>query len=201
MNQLPSRYQESWDRAANAGWYTFSGYARGTMLVAGSDALFAFLWLLALGIPLAAPLGILVLIGAFVPLFGAPTAMIVSMVVALASKGVYTAIFVGIGIAVIAQIEGHVLQPLIMGHQVSLHPVVVGVGVVAGTVSAGLLGAVIAIPIIAVFWAVYTELRSPLLGDRAGPDAVINDIDSEQTIIVPRRHISRSNYNYAVFFR
>src|SRR5690625_7874260 len=87
--------------------------------------------------------------------------MIIAAVVALAAGGFVDALIVTIGIALIGQIEGHLLQPLVMGKQVSLHPVVVALGVTAGTFLAGLLGAIIAIPIIAVIWAVYPALHEP----------------------------------------
>ena len=131
------------------------------MLVAGTDGLFAAIFLQILVVPVAPALGILVFIGAFIPLIGAPTAMILAMIVALAAKGIVTAAIVGLGIALIGQIEGHILQPLIMGHQVSLHPVVVGIGVMVGTFTAGLLGAIIAIPIISVIWSIFSELYVP----------------------------------------
>ena len=63
--------------------------------------------------------------------------------------------------ALIGQIEGHILEPLVMGKQVSLHPVVVALGVTAGTFLGGLLGAIIAIPLLAVIWAVFSTLRTP----------------------------------------
>lgn len=159
LNLLPARRRDTTHRAASAGWYTFSGYARGTMIVAATDGVLAGVFLQLLGVPVAPALGVLVFIGAFIPLIGAPTAMVVAMVVALAADGLFKAAIVGVGIAAIGQLEGHVLQPLIMGHQVSLHPVVVGVGVAIGTFTAGLLGAVIAIPVIGVVWAVFSELH------------------------------------------
>lgn len=145
--------------AASAGWYTFSGYARGTMIVASADAVMAFILLTVVGVPLAAPLSVLVFIGAFIPLIGAPLAMIVAAVVALAAEGFIAAIIVTVGVALIGQIEGHILEPLVMGRQVSLHPVVVALGVTAGTFLAGLLGAIVAIPLLAVVWAVYSAMR------------------------------------------
>ncbi|WP_084542547.1 AI-2E family transporter [Buchananella hordeovulneris] len=175
VNQLPAHVRERTHRAACAGWYTFSGYARGTMIVAGSDALFAFIFLSILGIPLAAPLGLLVLIGAFIPLIGAPAAMLVAMIVALASKGLMAMLIVGIGITLIGQFEGHVLQPLVMGKQVSLHPMVVAVGVAAGTFWAGLIGAFLAIPLIAVCWAVYNVLR-PLDPPESAPLPTVREV-------------------------
>ena len=168
LNELPATMRESTHRAAGAGWYTFAGYARGTVLVALTDAIMAGIFLQLVGIPLAAPLAVLVFIGAFIPIIGAPLAMLVAMVVALASGGFVTMIVVGVGVAGIGQIEGHILQPLIMGRQVSLHPVVVIIGVALGTYAAGLLGAIVAVPLISVLWSVYSELHTkdaPVTGE------------------------------------
>ncbi|WP_328591656.1 AI-2E family transporter [Occultella glacieicola] len=160
LNQLPAKVREKWMLAGGVGWYTFSGYARGTVIIALVDGILAAIILLIAGVPLAAPLAVLVFIGAFIPLVGAPAAMIIAMVVALAVNGPVNAILVGVGIALIGQFEGHILQPLVMGKQVSLHPLVVALAVTAGTLVAGILGAVIVIPIVAVIWAVYAKLRT-----------------------------------------
>ena len=159
LNQLPARMRDTWQTAAGAGWYTFSGYTRGTVIIAATDGVLAFVVLLALKVPLAAPLAVLVLIGAFIPLIGAPAAMIIAMVVALAANGPISALLVGVFIALIGQFEGHILQPLVMGKQVSLHPVVIALVVTAGTITAGILGAVISVPLVAVAWAVFAKLR------------------------------------------
>lgn len=159
LNQLPVRMRETWHTGGSVAWYTFSGYTRGTVIVAGADGVLAVIILLALGVPLAAPLAVLVFIGAFIPLIGAPLAMVVAMIVALATNGILNAILVGIGIALIGQFEGHILTPLVMGKQVSLHPVAVALGVTGGTLIAGILGAVISVPLIAVAWAVFAKLR------------------------------------------
>lgn len=183
LNRLPERHRIQTHRAAAAGWYTFSGYARGIMMVAFTNGIFAFIYLTILGIPLAAPLGVLVFIGSFIPLIGAPTAMGIAMIVALAAEGVWMMIAVGIGIALIGQFEGHVLQPLIMGSQVSLHPVVVGVGVAAGTLLAGLFGAVISIPLIASIWAIYQQLHEedpPLEGPLPSSKEVVEGPKEDQ---------------------
>ncbi|WP_242511201.1 AI-2E family transporter [Pengzhenrongella frigida] len=160
LNQLPSRARTIWQTAGGAGWYTFSGYTRGTVIIAVSDGALAFILLTIIGVPLAAPLAVLVLIGAFVPLIGAPVAMVIAMIVALAANGPIQAAVVGVGIALIGQFEGHILQPLVMGKQVSLHPVVVALVITAGTLAAGILGAVIAVPLVAVAWAVFSRLRT-----------------------------------------
>lgn len=160
LNQLPARVREGWMVAGDAGWYTFSGYARGTVIIAVTDGILAAIILVIAGVPLAAPLAVLVFIGAFIPLVGAPGAMIIAMVVALAVNGPLNAVIVGVGIALVGQFEGHILQPLVMGKQVSLHPVVVALSVTAGTLVAGILGAVVIMPIIAVLWTIYSRLRT-----------------------------------------
>lgn len=160
LNQLPARMREEWHTGGGVAWYTFSGYTRGTFIVAAADGVLATIILVALGVPLAVPLAVLVFIGAFIPLIGAPLAMVIAMVVALAANGVVNAVLVGIGIALIGQLEGHVLTPLVMGKQVSLHPVAVALAVTAGTLVAGILGAVIAVPLVSVAWAVFGQLRT-----------------------------------------
>lgn len=181
LNQIPARFREGWIKAGGAGWYTFSGYTRGTVIIAVTDGMLAFVLLLVLGVPLAAPLAVLVFIGAFIPLIGAPAAMIIAMIVALAANGFWSAVIVGIGIALIGQFEGHVLQPLVMGKQVSIHPVVVALAVAGGTLTAGILGAVVSVPLVAVAWAVFSRLRTldpPMEADDA--DDEVGPVDAER---------------------
>lgn len=182
VNQLPATVRESWKTAGGAGWYTFSGYTRGTVIIAVTDGVLAFVLLSIIGVPLAAPLAVLVLIGAFIPLVGAPAAMVVAMIVALAANGALQAAVVGIGIALIGQFEGHVLQPLVMGKQVSLHPVVVALAVTGGTLTAGILGAVIAVPLVSVVWAIYSkfhQLDPPMGSEDAAEDVQPVDGDGQ----------------------
>lgn len=161
LAQVPVVHRRRWSDAAGAGWHTFSGYTRGTVIVAITNGILAGIFLAVLGVPLSAPLAVLVFIGTFIPIIGAPLAMIIAAVVALAAEGPLTALLVILGIAGIGQLEGHVLQPLIMGKQVSLHPVVVALAVTTGTLVSGVLGAVVAVPLVAVAWAVFSALRSP----------------------------------------
>jgi len=160
LNQLPARHRDTWKTAGGAGWYTFSGYARGTVIIAVTEGGLAFIILTILRVPLSAPLSVLVFIGAFIPLIGGPAAMVVAMLVALAANGLWSAVAVGVGIALIGQFEGHFLQPLIMGRQVKIHPVVIALAVTGGTLLGGLLGAVIAVPLISVFWSIFSRLRT-----------------------------------------
>ncbi len=179
LNQLPSRSRRSWHTGGGVAWYTFSGYTRGTFIVAASDGVLAAIGLVILGVPLAAPLAVLVFIGAFIPLIGAPLAMVIAMIVALAANGLLNAVLVGVVIALIGQFEGHVLQPLVMGKQVSLHPVVVALSVTAGTLVAGILGAVIAVPLVDVAWAVFAQLRE------LDPPVTLAELDEAKAVGPP----------------
>ncbi|MEZ0449085.1 AI-2E family transporter [Cellulomonas sp. ICMP 17802] len=192
LNQLPARVRDSWKTAGGAGWYTFSGYTRGTVIIAVTDGALAFILLSILRVPLSAPLAVLVFIGAFIPLIGAPAAMVVAMIVALAANGLLSAAIVGIGIALIGQFEGHILQPLVMGKQVSLHPVIIALAVTAGTLTAGILGAVIAVPLVAVCWAIFSRLRTldPPMDEEepqeaVGPVEEVEEIDDDETVKQP----------------
>lgn len=169
LDQMPGD-RARWDAAARAGWTTFAGYTRGVMLVASSNAALVFVVLLALQIPLALPLAVLVLLGGFVPLIGAPIALWVATLVALATRGPWIALAVLVLIVLIGQIEGHVLHPVIMSRAVKLHPVAVALAVASGTVLAGIIGAVVAVPLVAVAWAIFVELRAgrPAPHGRAG---------------------------------
>nr|WP_258056218.1 AI-2E family transporter [Streptomyces sp. Ru62] len=157
---LPSGARPVWDRAGRAAWRTFAGYTRGIIIVAATNAVLVGVVLLALRVPLALPLTLLEFFAAFVPLVGSPVALGVATVVALAGRGPLTAVGVLVLIVVIGQLEGHVLHPLVMSWAVRLHPLVVAVSVIAGSIVAGVIGAVVAVPLVSVVWAVLRALRA-----------------------------------------
>ncbi|GJF32463.1 hypothetical protein KNE206_51630 [Kitasatospora sp. NE20-6] len=159
--QLPAAAGDHLDRGGRAAWRTFAGYTRGIFIVAISNAIMVGIALLLLRVPLALPLTVLEFFASFVPLVGSPIAMLVASLVALAARGPVIAIVVLALIVVIGQIEGHLLHPLVMSWAVSLHPVVVAVSVLVGSISAGVIGAVVAVPAVSVVWSVYAELRGP----------------------------------------
>lgn len=142
------------DGAGHVAWRSFAGYTRGIIIVAASNAAFVCILLLILRVPLAFPLALLVFFGTFIPLIGAPIAMFVSVIVALAARGPLIALIVLAGIALLGQLEGHVLQPLVMSKAVNIHPLAVAVAVASGTLLAGLFGAVIAVPVVSVCYGV-----------------------------------------------
>ncbi|KPH96993.1 protein of unknown function UPF0118 [Actinobacteria bacterium OV450] len=163
-SQLPQGVQQRVSVGGRAAWRTFTGYTHGIVLVAATNAVLVGVALFALGVPLAVPLALLEFFAAFVPLIGSPVALAVAVIVALAAKGPLIAALVVVLIVIIGQIEGHLLHPLVMSWAVRLHPVVVALSVVAGAIAAGVLGAVVAVPLVSVVWAVRQALRSPEAG-------------------------------------
>ncbi|OKJ66381.1 AI-2E family transporter [Streptomyces sp. CB02261] len=160
QDQLPRSARDRVVVGGRAAWRTFTGYTHGIVLVAAVNAVLVGVALWLLGVPLAVPLALLEFLAAFVPLIGSPIALAVAAVVALASKGPLVAAIVIALIVVIGQIEGHLLHPLVMSWAVRLHPLVVAISVVAGSIAAGIVGAVVAVPLVSVVWSVHTALRN-----------------------------------------
>ena len=150
VSLFPRSSQPDIRAAGVRSWTVLTAYVRGTIFIAFTDAVFVGLSVAVIGVPLAVPLGVLVFFGAFVPIVGALVSGFVAVVVALAAKGVVAALAVLVAIIVVQQVEGHLLQPLVMGRLVSLHPLGVVLAVTAGSVLAGLVGAVVAVPVAAV---------------------------------------------------
>ena len=146
---FPVGVRERVREAGKAGFHSLIGYVRATFLVALVDAVGIGTGLAIMGIPLALPLASLVFLGAFIPLVGAVIAGALAVVVALLAKGfIYALITLGLVIAV-QQLEGHVLQPLVMGRAVSIHPLAIVLVIAAGGVTAGIIGALLAVPVLA----------------------------------------------------
>src|SRR5204863_1829933 len=139
---FPRRSQSGIVEAGGRSWLVLTAYVRGTVVIALVDAVSIGVAIALLRVPLAVPLAVLVFFGAFVPVVGAFVTGFVAVVVALASKGPLVALLVLAAIIVVQQVEGHLLQPLLMGRLVRLHPLGVVLAVTAGTVLGGLVGAV-----------------------------------------------------------
>jgi predicted PurR-regulated permease PerM len=148
---LPVAARDPIRRAGEASWRTLVAYVRATVLVAFIDALGIGLLMFFLNVDFWFPLGTLVFLGAFVPIVGATVSGAVAVLVALVDEGPITALVVLIGVIAVQQLEGHVLQPLIMGRAVSVHPLAVIVAIATGVVLAGIIGALVAVPLVAVF--------------------------------------------------
>ncbi len=147
---FPQRARSSVDAAGHAAWTSLTGYVRGTVIVAAIDAVCIGIGLVALRVPLAVPLAVIVFIGAFVPLVGAVTTGIIAVLIALVTRGFVVAVIVLAIILAVQQIEGHLLQPFVLGRSVRLHPVAIIFAVTVGATLAGIGGAILAVPIVAV---------------------------------------------------
>ncbi|MEU6236752.1 AI-2E family transporter [Kitasatospora sp. NPDC047058] len=156
---LPARSAETVIACADRAFEAMAGFMRGTTLIALIDAFFITVGLLLLGVPGAPGLGALVFMGAYIPFIGAFLSGTVAVLVALADGGLGTALW-ALGVVLAVQvIEGNVLQPLIQSRTVELHPATIMVAVVAGSGIAGILGALLAVPVCAAGLGVVSVLR------------------------------------------
>ena len=114
----------------------------------------------ALGVPLTLAIGVLVFLGAFVPIIGALISGMVAVLVALVAQGPWTALFMLLAVVAVQQFESHVLQPFLMGAFVSVHPLAIIIAIAAGVVVAGVVGALIAVPLAACLNGVVRHLAS-----------------------------------------
>ncbi|MCX5194674.1 AI-2E family transporter [Streptomyces sp. NBC_00249] len=141
-------------------WRTLTAYVRGTVLVALIDAVFIGLGLYFLDVTMAVPLAVFIFLFAFIPLVGAVISGALAVVVALVTQGPFIALMVLLVVLAVQQIEGHVLQPFILGRAVRVHPLAVVLSVAAGGMIAGIGGAVVAVPLVAVTNTVVGYLRA-----------------------------------------
>jgi predicted PurR-regulated permease PerM len=140
-------------------WSALSSYVRGTAVIALVDAVLIGIALLVIGVPLVVPLVVLTFFAGFFPLVGAVTAGAFAALVALVSGGPLDALFVAGAVTLIQQVEGDVLQPVVLGRAVRLHPVVILLALTSGAVLAGIAGAFLAVPLTAVATSVGSYLR------------------------------------------
>lgn len=161
------------DASGRVAWASLTQFVRATVLVAAVDAFGIAIGAAVLGVPFVGAIGVLVFIGAFVPLVGATVSGAVAVLVALVAQGPVTAlIMIGV-VVVVQQVEAHVLQPFLMGRFVSLHPLGVIVALALGVIVAGIPGALIAVPLAASLNAVVQHLaRDTAVGEDAEEAAV-----------------------------
>ena len=153
------RTAERVDRAALAAWTTLSGYIRGSVIIATIHGLAMGITLSILGVPLVAPLTLLVFITSFVPLVGVLVGGGLAVFVTMGTQGVTAGIILLAVLIVEHQAEGHLLQPIIMGRYVQLHPLAIALALTIGTILEGVVGAIVAVPLVAMFHAAWPHLR------------------------------------------
>jgi predicted PurR-regulated permease PerM len=160
LNVVPADVRTRVDVAGRRGLAALVSYVRATAAVAVVDAVAIGIALAVLDIPLAVPLAALVFLGAFIPIIGAVVAGGVAVLIALVAQGPVSALIVlGVVIAVM-QLESHVLQPLMLGRAVKLHPLAVVLSIATGLLVGGIAGALLAVPLLAVLNSGIRSLRS-----------------------------------------
>lgn len=174
LRLVPAPVRARVDVAGRRAFASLVSYERATVAVALVDAacIGTALWIL--GVPLAAPLSALIFLGAFIPIVGAVLTGAVAVLVALVAKGFLAAVVVLAVVTAVMQLEGHVLQPLLLGRATRLHPLAVVLGVATGFVVAGVIGALLAVPITAV-------LKTAISSLRYDPDLPQNTVDALDT--------------------
>ncbi|MER6255974.1 AI-2E family transporter [Streptomyces sp. NPDC001584] len=160
LGLVPSAARAGVAGAGPRAWRTLTAYVRGTVIVALIDAIFIGLGIYFLDVPMAVPLAVFIFLFAFIPLVGAVVSGALAVVVALVTQGVFTALMVLLVVLAVQQIEGHVLQPFILGRAVRVHPLAVVLSVAAGGMIAGIGGAVVAVPLVAVTNTVVGYLKA-----------------------------------------
>lgn len=176
------------DGAGRAGWRTVITYARTQLLVATIDAIGIGVGAFLLGVPLAIPIGVLVFLGAFIPFVGAVVTGALAVFIALVYNGPLIALFMLIVVLGVQQIESHVLQPILMGSAVKVHPLAVVLVVAGGAMVGGIPGALFAVPL-----AAFVNVVSVYLSSHAWRDGA-SAVDSADLIwqTVPRDRGRRS---------
>ncbi|OIJ63756.1 AI-2E family transporter [Streptomyces mangrovisoli] len=176
LKLVPANARPGVAGAGPRAWHTLTAYVRGTVLVALIDAIFIGLGIYFLKVPMAVPLAVFIFLFSFIPLVGAVASGALAVVVALVTQGPFTALMTLAVVLAVQQIEGHILQPFILGRAVRVHPLAVVLTVAAGGVVAGIGGAVVAVPLVAVTNTVVTYLRqysleqtAALEHEQAGP--------------------------------
>jgi predicted PurR-regulated permease PerM len=157
---FPRAARERADSSGEVAWRSLTQFVRATVLVAGTDAIGIMIIAAILKVPLVSAIGVLVFLGAFVPLVGAFVSGGVAVLVALVAHGPVVALIMLGGVVLVQQIEAHVLQPFLMGRFVSVHPLGVILAIAAGVIVAGIVGALVAVPLAATINAVVQHLAS-----------------------------------------
>lgn len=148
------------DSSGQVAWFSLRQFVRATVIVALVDAVGIAVWAGVLGVPFVLAIGVLVFLGAFVPLIGATIAGTVAVLVALVDQGPVTALLMLLGVIVVQQVEGQVLQPFLLGRWVSVHPLAVLLAIAVGILAAGVVGALVAVPLVAALNAVGLHLAA-----------------------------------------
>ncbi|GAA4491169.1 AI-2E family transporter [Microbacterium panaciterrae] len=170
LKLFPKASRLAVDAAARNGWATVINYARTQMLVAFIDAVGIGLGAFLLGVPLAVPVAVLVFLGSFIPIVGAVITGVLAVFLALVYNGPWIALWMLVVVLAVQQIEGHILQPILMGSAVKVHPLAVVLVVAGGALIAGIPGALFAVPLAAFVNVAAVTVNSGAWRTGADPD-------------------------------
>lgn len=162
LSLLPGLHRARVDQMGRVGWHTLAGYMRGVSIIALLHAVTVFLVLVALRVPMATALSVLIFVASFIPMIGMTVAGSFCVVVSLIEHGPAAALVVALTILALIQLEAHLLQPLIMSRNVEVHPLGVAMSVLVGTTIAGIPGALFSVPLVAFANAVMRARHLPL---------------------------------------
>ena len=158
---IPRTSRQKFDEAGHKGWRTLTGFVKSQVMVAGVDALGIGLGALLLGVPLAIPIALIVFLGSFIPIVGAIITGMIAVSLALIFNGWLIALIM-LGVVLLVQFfEGHVLQPFLIGKAVKVHPLAIVFAVAAGSLLAGIPGALFAVPVVAVLNVMLGHIFKP----------------------------------------
>jgi predicted PurR-regulated permease PerM len=172
---FPRASRERADSSGRVAWTSLTAFVRATVLVAFTDALGIMLIAAILKVPFVFAIGVLVFIGAFIPMIGALLSGTVAVLVALVDQGPLIALLMLGGVILVQQIEAHVLQPFLLGRLVSVHPLAVIVAIAGGVLVAGIPGALVAVPFVAAANAVVLHLSESTRTDRELEELPVGD--------------------------
>ncbi len=170
---FPRASRERADSSGRIAWQSLTQFVRATVLVAATDAIGIMVVAAVLRVPFVFAIGVLVFLGAFVPMIGATISGSVAVLVALVDQGPVVALIMLGGVIAVQQIEAHVLQPFLLGRFVSLHPLGVIVAIAAGVLMAGIAGALVAVPLVAALNAVVLHLSDSAREVEPAQDAAV----------------------------
>lgn len=166
---FPRRARPAVDGAARNGWATIVNYARTQLFVATIDAIGIGLGAFLLQVPLALPVAVLVFLGSFIPIVGAVATGAVAVFLALVYNGPWIALWMLLVVLAVQQIEGHILQPIMMGSAVKVHPLAVVLVVAGGAMIGGIPGALFAVPLAAFLNVAAVTISTGSWRTGAGP--------------------------------
>lgn len=191
VSVFPRRARPAVDGAGTAGWHTLRNFVRVQILVATIDAIGIGVGAFVLNVPLAIPIAILVFLGSFIPIVGAIVTGVLAVFVALVYNGWLVALILLAVVLLVHEVEGHVLQPLIMGTAVRIHPLAVVLVVATGTMLAGIPGALFSVPLTAVLNVIVKYVSSGVWRSEPRPGLAPVQSDIWRTEPRPRRTYRR----------